>query len=214
MITQKEYWDKKIKEWTEGSYEKKTKNLIEKIANFFRGGIIKRMDVAIELVGPKVRGKTVLDLGCGLGDFCFKVMPYKPGKVIGIDVSPVAIKEAAKRAKKSGFKNEIEFLQGDITQIKKLPDFDIAVGLGFIDYLDKDGMRHLFKLLNGRKFIFSMFEKKLSLLTLAHELYVKIQKCPGAYKYTRKEIRQLIPRGTKLIFLEKDKMLFITTSPR
>ncbi len=210
MASQKEYWDQQIKEWSEASYKGKGDNLIERIANLFRGPITKRMEVALEIIGPKAKDKVILDLGCGLGDFCFAVLKYRPKKVIGIDISPVAIREAKKRTERRKLKGKVGFLETDVAKIKKLPDFDLGVGLGFIDYLDKGQMRHLFKLLAGRRFLFSFFEKKLSLLNLLHEFYIKIQRCPGAYKYTREEMRQLAPEGLNLRFLEKEGMFFIT----
>lgn len=214
MATQEDYWDKKIKEWTEASYEKKTKNLIEKTASLFRGGITKRMEVALEVVGPKAKGKVILDLGCGLGDFCFRILSYSPKKIIGIDISAVAVKEAIKRAKKRDCEEKVEFIRGNVTQMEKLPNFDIAVGLGFIDYLDKNDLKKLFKLLSGRHFLFSMFEKKFSLMNVLHAVYVKIQRCPGAFKYTREEMKKIIPKESKFYFLEKDKMLFIANLPK
>lgn len=215
MISQREYWDKKIKEWTEVSHRKRTKGvgLIEKVANLFRGPITKRMDVALEIVGPKAKGKAVIVLGCGLGDFCFAILKYQPQKVIGLDISGVAIKEAKRRAEKRKLKDKVEFIQADATGIKKLPEFDIAVGLGFIDYLNKQQLKKLFKLLPDRYFFFSVFEKRLSLVNILHAVYVKIQGCPGAFKYSRKELREIVPKSLDSYFLEKDKMLFITNLP-
>lgn len=210
MLSQKDYWDQKIKEWSEASYEKKTNRPIERLANLFRRGVTGRMEVALKFIGPQARGKVILDMGCGRGDFCFGLLNYQPQKVIGMDISGVAIKEAKKRAKEKDLRKEIEFIQGDLTQVGKLPEFDIVVGLGFIDYFNEKELQRLFKLLAGRLFFFSMFEKKLSLLNLLHAVYVRIQNCPGAYKYTREEMGQIIPKETKFYFLEKDKMLFIT----
>ena len=99
MISQREYWDKKIKEWTEVSHRKRTKGvgLIEKVANLFRGPVTKRMDVALGIIGPKAKGKAVIVLGCGLGDLCFAILKYQPQKVIGLDIFGVAVKEAKRR---------------------------------------------------------------------------------------------------------------------
>lgn len=211
MISQKKYWDKKIKEWSSDSYSQKSNKTrpIEKLANLFRGPIVKRMEIALQIAGPKAKGKVIADFGCGLGDYCFKVLRYDPKKVIGLDISEVAVKEASNRAKKMGLKNVI-FVQTDIGQAENLPEFDIAVGLGFIDYLDQEELKKLFKSLSNRYFLFSVFEKKLSLRNLIHGVYVKMQKCPGAFKYSKAELIKIIPKKLKANFLEKDKLLFIT----
>ena len=83
MNSQKKYWDQKIKEWTRASYKRNQKGLgqiglIEKIAKFFRAGIEGRLKVTLETIGPLVKNKTVVDMGCGLGDFCFEVLKYQP----------------------------------------------------------------------------------------------------------------------------------------
>lgn len=212
METQEKYWDEKIKEWTRVSYGKKASHviLIERLANLFRGPIAGRMAVALEVVGPKAKDKTILDMGCGLGDFCFAVLRYQPRQVIGLDLSGIAIKEAQKRAKKKGVGGKVKFIQVNVVGMKRLPEFDIAVGLGFIDYLNEHELKTLFELFSGRYFLFSVFEKKLSLINLIHAVYVKTQKCPGAFKYSREELRKIVPRNLKPYFLEREKMLFIT----
>lgn len=212
MREQKDYWDKKIKAWTDISYQKNLRkiNLLERLANLFRGQIGGRMRTALEVIGPMSKNKTVVDLGCGLGDFCFEIIKYGPKKVIGIDISSIAIKEAEKIAKRKGIGGKVSFKQADIGQLNKMPNFDIAVGLGFIDYLPRKELKGLFNLIRQKKFFFSFFEKKLSLKIIFHSLYVKLQGCPGAFKYSRREIKEIIPVSEKFSFFEKDGMVFIT----
>ncbi|MBI5465427.1 class I SAM-dependent methyltransferase [Candidatus Gottesmanbacteria bacterium] len=211
MINQKDYWDKKIKPWSDSSYKRaRSLNLIEWLAGFFRGPITGRMEVALKVIGPKATGKIVADFGCGVGDFCFRVLEYQPKKVIGLDISAVAVAEATKRVEEAGIKDKVEFFQADLGKLDELPEFDFAVGLGFIDYLDKGELTHLFEKLRDRLFFFSFPEKKLSVINFLQAIYLKTQKCPGAYKYTRDEMEKIIPKGMNYHFLEKDQMLFIT----
>ncbi len=214
MRTQKEYWNKKISEWTKASYGKGSDiSLTERIATYFRS-VDKRKDAALQLVGPLAKNKIVLDLGCGLGEFSFELLRYQPKKVLAYDISEIAIVEAKRIAKKLKTNSKIEFRAVDVARLKKFPRFDIAVGLGFIDYLNTPQLRHLFKLIDNKTYLFSYFEKKASLFNLLHKIYIKLQNCPGAYKYTRTEIKKLIPTGTKLSFLKKNGLLFINNSKR
>lgn len=215
MKTQEKYWDQKIKNWTQGAYRGKFTglDLVERLANLFRGPISGRLKATLKIIGPLAKNKVVLDLGCGLGDFCFELLSYQPRKVIGIDISGAAIKMARQLAKKKKVNKQVKFIQTDLGQTKKLPDFDLAVGLGFIDYLNKEELARLFKLLGQKKFLFSFFEKKLTLRNLLHEVYIRLKKCPGAFKYSRTEIRQLAPKELGLKFWEKEKLLFITNLP-
>lgn len=210
MTRQKEYWDKKINEWSYASYNKRSKiSVLEKIATYFRS-VNKRKDVAVKLIGPLVKNKIILDLGCGFGDFTLDILKYEPKKVIAIDISPVAIKEVKKKVKKLYIKTKIEFSIGDVSELGKLPKFNIAVGLGFIDYLEPQQMKYLFKLLGNKLYLFSYFERKLSFFNLMHKIYTTLQGCPGAYKYTKDEIRQFIPQKSALYFINKEGLWFIT----
>lgn len=216
MNLQEQYWDRKIKEWTQNSYQNKFQglNLIERAANLFRGPITKRMTTALNIVGPRAKDKVILDLGCGLGDFCFAILKYRPKQVIGVDISGVAIKLARQGAQKRKVWKKVKFVHASAVQMKKLPSFDIAIGLGFIDYLKKEELKRLFKLLADKQFMFSYFEKKLSWRNCLHQMYLKLNQCPGAYKYTREELQSLAFLLVKIKFLEKDGLLFITNLPK
>ncbi|MBI2051296.1 class I SAM-dependent methyltransferase [Candidatus Roizmanbacteria bacterium] len=214
VVSQREYWDKKIREWTFASYGKNSRiGVIEKIATYFRS-VNKRKDAALKLIGPIARGKTILDLGCGLGEFAFAILRYDPKKVLAYDISDVAIQEVKKSAKKLKTKNKIEFKTCDVSTLKQLPSCDIVVGLGFIDYLNPTQLKKLFKLIGNKPYLFSFFQKSISLFTMLHKIYVTIQSCPGAYKYSRAEIKKFIPKGSKIFFLEQDGLLFISNSPK
>src|SRR3990167_7569513 len=111
MRSQEKYWDKRIKIWSSSSYRRKisNKDIIEWLAGYFRKPIFRRMEVALKYLGPKIKGKIVADFGCGVGDLCIKFSSYQPKKIIGFDISSVAIKEATKRSKKNI--NNIIFMQ-------------------------------------------------------------------------------------------------------
>lgn len=214
MKSQKEYWDKKITEWSISSYGKTGRiSLIERVATFFRA-VNTRKEAGLKLIGPKSKNKVILDLGCGLGEFPLGLLlRYKPKKVIVYDISEVAIKEVKKLAKSMELKDKMEFYVADIAELDKLPDFDIVVGLGFIDYLKPEQLRHLFELIGNKPYLFSYFEKKTSFFNFLHKIYISIQRCPGAFKYTRKEIKSYLPKNSKIYFIKKNGLQFITNSP-
>ncbi len=210
MTGQKQYWNKKIKEWSSSSYHKKAQlSLVEKFATYFRS-VHKRKDAALKLIGPIAKNKIILDLGFGIGEFSFGILKFKPRKVIGYDISDVAVHEAKQSAKKLGVLGKTEFKVADVSYLTSLPQSDIVVGLGFIDYLTKPQLKRLFELIGNRKFLFSFFEKKMSLFNFMHKIYTTIQKCPGAYKYSRQEIRSSVPKKTELYFIKKDGLWFIS----
>jgi hypothetical protein len=75
-------------------------------------------------------------------------------------------------------------------------------------------LKKLFGLLEGKFFLFSFFEKRISLRNLLHGLYLKLRSCPGAYKYSRLEVKRLASKNLGLRFIEREKLLFITNLKR
>lgn len=46
-----------------------------------------RMEVALELLHPHVKGLTILDIGCASGRFAFQLIEAGASHVIGVDVA-------------------------------------------------------------------------------------------------------------------------------
>lgn len=73
---------------------------------------------AIKKLLPKLENKSILDLGCGSGRFCFLFEEQQPKRVIGIDFSEEMVQIAQEIAleRKSG----CEFIQGDIEDLSMI----------------------------------------------------------------------------------------------
>jgi malonyl-CoA O-methyltransferase len=71
---------------------------------------------------PLIKGKTVLDAGCGSGKFCALAEQREAKKIVGIDLSPEMIAISKKNC------NDAVFSAGDITKID-LPEneFDLVI---------------------------------------------------------------------------------------
>lgn len=57
-------------------------------------------------------GKTMLEIGCGIGGFCLR-MAQMEARVIGLDISQSAIKKAKQLAQKHRVKKYVDFIIGD-----------------------------------------------------------------------------------------------------
>jgi len=69
----------------------------------------------IKMLKPVIHefnGKGILEVGCGLGGFCFSVAK-KGAKVIGLDVSSSAIRKAKNLANQLDVQNQLDFIIGD-----------------------------------------------------------------------------------------------------
>jgi ubiquinone/menaquinone biosynthesis C-methylase UbiE len=108
------------------------------------------LNPAIFRILGNVKGKKILDLGCGNGYFSF-MLEKKWAKVTGVDISSNLIAFAKETAKK--LKSKSEFLVADAANLKVLKDkkFDIIVSnMAFMDIKDikktiKECSKHLRK---------------------------------------------------------------------
>lgn len=107
-----------------------------------------------ELIGD-VKGKTILDLGCGAGGHDRKLIELGAKYVLGIDLSNKMIEEA----KKNTNSDKIEYKVMSMLDIDTLDKkFDLVVSSLAIHYIeDYDGLcKKVFNILNdGGEFIFS-----------------------------------------------------------
>ncbi len=61
-----------------------------------------------------VRGKSVLHLQCHFGKSTIEIARQGAARVVGVDFSPVAIREAKSLAEKAGFSDRVEFIEKDV----------------------------------------------------------------------------------------------------
>lgn len=88
---------------------------------------------AIESLLPDLLGKSVLDLGCGFGDNCYKYISRGAAFVVGIDSSENMIAEA----RQMNTDAKIEFYVMDMMKIDSLgKQFDVIVSSLAIHYVE------------------------------------------------------------------------------
>ncbi|MCK4404183.1 MAG: class I SAM-dependent methyltransferase [candidate division Zixibacteria bacterium] len=94
------------------------------------------------------RNKKVLEFGCGSGSYAF-FLTRRGAKVMGIDISRVAIEQAKARACKEKMK-DIEFLVMDAEEMQFEDDsFDMVYGTGILHHLRlHKALRELARVLN------------------------------------------------------------------
>lgn len=216
MNNQREYWNKKIVDWEKTIYTEKGKtkqSLLEKLATPFRKILKKRMEIAEFLLSDKIEGNVVADLGCGTGILLFNLVKYNPQKLIGYDISEDAVKIANKKIKVMNLQDKFRFVCADLRRKYVFPkNIDYFVGVGFIDYFTQDELFTLFKNINGKTFLFSFPEKRLTFRELLHRIYLKLANCPGAFKYTKKEIEHVLKNAgyNHWWYYDKESIRYIT----
>ena len=81
-------------------------------------------------VGP---GSRVLSLGCGIGDTELLLAP-RVGEVVGLDLSPSAVRQAQEDARAAGVGNA-RFVEGAFERAAGLGTFDAVIGIFFLHHL-------------------------------------------------------------------------------
>ena len=73
-----------------------------------------------------LRGRTVLELGCGLGGLTLTTASHGATRAMGIDLSTVAIREASRLAAEAGLAEGVTFAVGDGAEME-LPTSDVVI---------------------------------------------------------------------------------------
>jgi len=63
-------------------------------------------------VAPTFDGREILEIGCGVGGFCVNVA-QRGAKVVGVDLSPRAVRKGRDLAKQLGLERRVDFLVAD-----------------------------------------------------------------------------------------------------
>lgn len=214
--TVKKYWDENIKVWSQTSYDPhEAKGVVNRILGIFRKSIDARLRTAIDLLSPRSKGKTVLDLGSGIGHLGFALIEKDCGRYIGIDISEEAVKECSKRAESVGLSDRMEFICADIATMEQFPNADISVGLGLLDWFNLSEVDTIFSKLRGRKILFTFSEQDNSFGEIIHRFYLvkRLQwKNAGVYAYhfKRSEVDDILRRHgfENITYVKKKRMRF------
>jgi 2-polyprenyl-3-methyl-5-hydroxy-6-metoxy-1,4-benzoquinol methylase len=103
----------------------------------------------------KFDNPNVLIAGCGTGGHTMSATAYKNANILGVDLSLTSLSYAKRKTEELGFKN-IEFLQADILQLKKLNrKFDIIESVGTLHHMKEPllGLKVLLELLEPHGFL-------------------------------------------------------------
>lgn len=147
------FWERRIQGWDRSRYAG-------------TNPVSWRARSAAARISPVCSGRVVVDLGCGGGRLLELLQSSGARQLIGMDFSPAALQLARVRCSAQ----HIRFVEGDVVR-DELPDGDLYVGLGLLDWLTVEQIGHLFHKLRGRDFLFSFSERRASLLRWMHQLY-------------------------------------------
>lgn len=142
------------------------------------------LEYAFHLLGD-VRGKDVLDLGCGSGENTL-LLVHRGANVIALDISPDLIHVAKRRMSISGLVNNVQFLTASAHDLP-LPDesMDVVLGIAILHHLDMATISgQVMRVLRpGGRAIFQEPMRDSRLLRILRKLIPYKQKDVSSYEY-------------------------------
>ena len=220
------FWENKILQWENSRYHylSKKQSPIEKIAGLLSHSLRFRMDIAKKLIIPHIKGKRIVEFGCGSGILAEDFIQAGAEEYIGFDIAESAIQSARKKFDSSRYASKIKFERSDILSDLKSLETDLVISLGLFDWFMKNEIELLFSKTRGIDFLHSISEKRMwSLQQIIHRFYVYISYGYKTRSYMPKyyNIEEIIkiaePYFQKSINIYRNKKLsfgvFLTTLP-
>lgn len=163
------FWDRRIARWDASSYAGEGAG---GVMDRLRVSIDARMRTALEVLRPHAAGKSILDVGCGAGRLAIEsVASLGAARAHGVDLSPVAIEQAKALADSADVADRVTFGVGT-AESRTLPEADIVVGLGLLDWLDDAETAALLDSIRGRRCVLSFSEQDGSFAEIVHRFYL------------------------------------------
>ena len=168
--------------YSENSWECK----IPYFGKMVRNALIRREERALAF-GGDLKGKIILDLGCGVGRFAIKAAS-KGATVYGYDISPAALKIAKEKVKIAGVADRCTFYEANLADVEFLTA-DIWFDLGCLQYI-RDISSILHKLKDIKRF-FSTLPQSGHWQNIPKKLYRSLLKGNPYRTYSKKDIHKL-----------------------
>jgi 2-polyprenyl-3-methyl-5-hydroxy-6-metoxy-1,4-benzoquinol methylase len=197
---QRSFWDQHIEGWSASAYNKKAKTIpfVERIAQPFRKHLPLRQHLAAEIVA-KSGAVSVLELGCGTGDFATELIQTSPTlkNYLGMDIAEHAVNEARQQvlaAAGSRVKVELRVSAVEDLDPAALESFDFVVALGLLPYLTDDGIRRLSAICKGKRYVMDYHPREATLFNAIHVVYRAAKGYPFYRMYSDSETKDLMAR--------------------
>lgn len=187
-------------------YEDRKNAFARWVDNVWRGVVRRRFKLTLQRLEP-LKGKKVLDVGCGSGRYCLAFAERGAARVLGIDFAPAMIELAGQHAERLGVADRCDFRAGKFPEDVTEQGFDYCTAMGFFDYIENPlpllvRMREI----TQKKMVMS-FPKAVEWRVPIRRLRFKMAGCP-LFLYSERQVRELLCRAGinnyELIVMDRD----------
>lgn len=151
--------------------------------------MFERLRLTLEACGD-VRGKRILDVGCGSGRYSVG-LARRGATVVGIDLSAPMIELANRAAQQAQVASRCQFLVGDVLQLPLEGPFDFSLAIGVFDYTSDPTpiLEKMRRLTRGR--LIGSFPVRDHPLSGIRKLRLWLAGCP-VFFYTPQRVKLLL----------------------
>ena len=171
-INPKDFWEKKILTWESSRYGSKDQgsNILEWFAGRASRSLLFRRKMALVLLTPHVKNKTILEVGCGSASLAQSFIDAGASFYHGSDITDASILAARQQAADENWSDRIRLSTGDATLLEISED--IILSLGVLDWLNQSQVNALFEHQGSNDFLHSFSEYRASPTQYLHRTYV------------------------------------------
>lgn len=168
----KQFWEEKILGWEAGRYAGGASGgVLEKLADRASDSLRYRIRLGAELLAPFVRGKVVVDVGCGSGLLTGPLLDAGAAAVWGFDIAEAAIASAEARKAEAGWDERAQFRVASVAELPADLRPDFVISLGLVDWLTDEEITRLFAWGGKAEFVHAFSERQWTPAQVLHQLY-------------------------------------------
>ena len=155
-----------------------------------RKAIFERYNITFEQAGD-VRGKKILDLGCGSGIYTVDFARRGARRIVGVDFSNNMLQLAAQEAEQHQVSDRCAFIRADFLELDLEERFDISIAMGVFDYVPDQVafLRKMVALTTGKVIV--SFPGHSLLREPARRLRYKLTGKGDIYLYSRDDVERI-----------------------
>lgn len=171
-------------------YEKQRNPIMRTIDYLFRSDIEIRYSLTFEKFGD-LKGKSILDIGCGSGIYLKNALENKSKFVCGVDPAENMLKLTKARLSKWKINQNYKLISGNFPDVKIKTNFNFIIVMGVMDYIPNPEI-----FINGLKGLYSesvalSFPSKHWFRSPIRKFRYNLRNCP-IYLYDKNSINQLM----------------------